>query len=838
MRKVMSGEKKLQPGAFILLPGCILSIALILGCVVGLWVLRASELRQARKELYRLSLVLAGQTALAFQDIDAILNETASLLRSDPRTAGSEAALHKLLRERFHGLLQGQALLVFGPDGWMLAHSREYPTPDVSAKDREYFRVQQQAGENFLFISPPLQNRVNNHWMISLSRRLSAPDGGFGGVIMAAVEMDYFTHLYRALELPPQSRITLQRADGPILCTSPFDASLLGRVVFPCREPGEDLGVASPVPGLPLSVCLTMPQSAVLDGWRRQVWLIGAGTLAAVLGIGVLTGALAGRVRREWNAARRQQRQLEDLVALRTADLKQLLEFNETILEASPVGIGVYRQDGLCVSVNESFGRIVGGSKEAIQGLNFRNLATWRASGMLDDALTTLETGIASHCERLIVSTFGRTVWLEWQFVRFYRDETAHLLLLITDVSQRKQSELELLEAKRAAEDASLAKSEFLANMSHDIRTPINGVMGMLQLIQTTSLDAEQQEYVAAAMQSTRRLTALLSDILDLSRIEAGKLSLQEAAFEVDDLKDSMLEVFSLTAREKGLGLDFTVSPGVPRRLLGDEARIRQILFNLVGNALKFTSAGSVQVELSTPGRYPDGRLSVLIAVHDTGIGIPDDRLEDLFEAFVQGEGARLRSQQGAGLGLSIVRRLVRIMGGELAVDNHETGGTTIYCCLPLKPDAPAAAGKEAAPALADAGPLRLLLVDDEAVNLLAAQKMLEKAGYAVTPASSGREVLELLAKRRFDCILLDVLMPGMDGLEVTRAIRTSPEHAAAAATPIIAVTAYAMSGDREKFLAAGMDDYIAKPIDMERLRAAIARATAGRATPKGPAPQ
>ena len=831
----MPGERNTQSSASIIWPGSILACVLVLGCVLGLYALRGNELQAARKDLQRLSLVLAGQTALAFQEIDSILTETRSLLSPEILAAArsGDATLHRLLHDRFRGLLQGQALLLFGPDGTMLAHSREYPTPRVRVADRDYFSAQEHARTDALFISSPLRNRVNNNWMISLSRRIETPDGGFGGVLMAAVEMRYYTRLYHSLEMPSEARIALQRDDGTLLATYPFDDRLLGRVEPPCSDAPGRMSAGSPVPGLPMTVCLSLPLSTVLQRWHGLVWMVGLGTLAAVAGIGILTGALALRVRREQTAAERQKRRLEELVALRTADLKQSLEFTETILETSPAGISVYRSDGVCLSANESLSRILGGSKEAIKARNFHALPAWKDSGILEQALATLETGVSTQGESRLATSFGREVWVEWQFVRFMRDDVAHLLLLSTDITGRKQAEAALLHAKGVAEAANIAKSEFLANMSHEIRTPLNGVLGMLQLLRTTVLDREQEEYLSTAITSTQRLTGLLSDILDISRIEAGKLPLQETDFAVATLKASILDVFSLVAKNKGLRLDFAIDPGMPPRLAGDEARIRQILFNLVGNAIKFTAAGTVAVEAFAAPPRADGRIPVVFSVRDTGVGIPDARLADILEPFVQGGGEPHAPREGVGLGLSIVRRLVRLMGGELAIDNPEGGGTTLYCALPLRaarvPTPPAARIMPPAPRPGEKPRYRILLAEDEAINRMAARTMLEKAGHAVATAGNGEEVLLLLATQPFDFVLMDIRMPGKNGMEVTREIRATASLGPTAAIPIIAVTAYAMSGDKEAFLAAGMDGYVSKPIDMQELLDAIERIMSAR---------
>jgi CheY-like chemotaxis protein len=361
--------------------------------------------------------------------------------------------------------------------------------------------------------------------------------------------------------------------------------------------------------------------------------------------------------------------------------------------------------------------------------------------------------------------------------------------------------------------------------MSHEIRTPLNGVLGMLQLIETTGLDAEQREYVRTAITSSTRLTRLLSDILDISRIESGKLALSETDFEVSDLKGSVLELFAPMARKKNLDLVFHLDPGVPRRLIGDETRLRQVLFNLVGNAMKFTQRGEVSVEISPLLPRSASECRVLLCVNDTGPGIPENRLRDIFEPFVQVDGSYVREHQGAGLGLSIVRRLVHMMRGSLSLDSTLGEGTSICISLPLRvPQTRASAAQSGRTEDCVLPGCRILLAEDDEVNLWAGRKILEKLGHRVTPAANGREVLDLLARQDFDLIFMDIQMPVMDGVEAARAIRQDESLGAKSSIPIIAMTAYAMTGDREVFLEAGMNDYLAKPVQMDGIRQIIAR--------------
>lgn len=379
-------------------------------------------------------------------------------------------------------------------------------------------------------------------------------------------------------------------------------------------------------------------------------------------------------------------------------------------------------------------------------------------------------------------------------------------------------------EARISAEAAIKAKSAFLANMSHEIRTPLNGILGMLQLLQTTALDEEQNEYILTAIRSSKRLTNLLSDILDLSRIEAGKMSAREERFETRGLKQAVLDLFSLAATDKSLTLEFDFDERLPHVLIGDDASVRQILFNLVGNAIKFSQGGSVRVEVSSLPSSTQDACRVLFTVSDTGIGIDDELLGRIFEPFVQGENSYVRRYQGAGLGLSIVARLVKMLGGEVAIDSEVGTGTTIYLTIPFK--MPPLHATEPAPkpsALASGLGLRILFAEDDSVTRLSIKRLLEKAGYRVSVAVDGADALRILEQEQFDLILMDIQMPVMDGVETTREIRFKDRFAFVCDIPIIAVTAYAMSGDRDKFIGAGMNDYISKPVDIEALKSVIA---------------
>ncbi len=398
--------------------------------------------------------------------------------------------------------------------------------------------------------------------------------------------------------------------------------------------------------------------------------------------------------------------------------------------------------------------------------------------------------------------------------------KTIGAVVIFRDYTKRLKAEKTLIEATHAAQQANQLKNEFLANMSHEVRTPMNGIIGMTDFVLKTDLTPKQREYMDMIKISADNLLSILNDILDFSKIESGKLILEPIPFSLRTMMSECLKMLTIKADRNGLKLIYRIYDDVSDNLIGDPGRLRQIVMNLVDNGIKFTEKGEVDVQVKTEKKEGDDTVLLHFSIRDTGIGIPCKKHKMIFEAFTQADGSTTRKYGGTGLGLSISYQLVRMMGGDIWVEDAPDHGAVFHFTSRLKL-LMTPLNKQEQTSFQDISSLSILIADDDYINQTLAALLIENMGWEVTAVGNGKDVLTALETGRFDLVLMDVQMPGINGFEATMAIREK-EKKTGEHIPIIALTAHAMKGDREQCLNAGMDNYICKPIEFKEFRSII----------------
>jgi PAS domain S-box-containing protein len=644
----------------------------------------------------------------------------------------------------------------------------------------------------------------------------------------------------------PSSQILSMDSDGTIVPVYLYD--------WPPHGPAPDLrpGSVVDVTGASASVVqgggaptlvMVMRDAAAIEVIQAPSWWTArrlAVAAAAAGGLGVLALVwvylLNARVRS-------QTRQLAEQFE-RAAALER--RWSDLVATASDV-ILTWDLDGRIVSINATGQSLIGRTEDAARQLTVQDLVAPHSAETAEQLMRNAETEAGSRIHELeVVAADGQVVPLEISVQPMFENrEHVGFQAIGRNVAEHKRMQRILCEARDAAEQANRAKSEFLANMSHEIRTPMNGIIGMTDLALTTGLTPAQREYMETVKLSAESLLGLLNNILDFSKIESRKLEIEAVPFAVRTVLLDALKPLRFKAGEKKLELRCTIAPDVPDSLVGDPLRLGQIVTNLVSNAIKFTDAGHVLVDVRQD-RRGDGWTALHVSVADTGVGIPAEKHAFIFEAFSQADGSTTRRYGGSGLGLAISATLVRMMGGRIWVESEPGRGSTFHftAAFDLAPVArqvqsaprPAAVARPRPAQAADAPRRRLhvLVAEDNVVNQRVAVGLLARRGHTTTVVANGREALKAFESASFDVVLMDVQMPEMGGLEATAAIR-SRESGTGRHVRIVAMTAHAMNGDRERCLSAGMDGYLSKPVDPAMLYAVIENPASSPAEPSGP---
>ena len=536
------------------------------------------------------------------------------------------------------------------------------------------------------------------------------------------------------------------------------------------------------------------------------------------------------------NTARKEVEEAQKMSDQRLRDQQSLRDqqfYTRSLIESNIDALITTDPAGIITDVNKQMEALTGCTRDELIGAPFKDYFTdpGRAEAGIKRVLS--EKSVTDY-ELTARARNGKQTVVSYNATTFYdrNRKLQGVFAAARDVTEFKRVEAELQQAKAAAESANRTKSDFLASMSHEIRTPMNAIMGIADLLAKTALTPEQDKYVQIFRRSGDNLLNLINDILDLSKVEASQLDLEQTGFSLSDHLEKAIEMVAPRAHEKGLELTLEIAPGLRNELIGDPTRLRQVLLNLLGNAIKFTETGSVSLKVE-PQEGAAAPTTLRFTVADTGIGIPEGKLGRVFERFTQADSSTTRRFGGSGLGLTISRRLVELMGGSIWVESVIDQGSVFAFSVPFEvwhtADRPVAKLDSAGPEV-PLPALQILMAEDSPDNVTIALAYLESTPYQVTVAETGDIACQMFKSGQFDLVLMDRQMPGMDGLTATRTIRAWEKENDRAPTPIIALTASALKGDRETCLAAGCTAYLTKPIKEDVLLRAIRDYSAARA--------
>ena len=817
----------------------VLSLAVL---AVGRLVVRIDESQvsgHARQQVE--SLARAAETALnrSFLGVDLMLAglpELPGLFDTNGRI-GAPAQAAQVLRSRVDQSLTVTALLLLDGQGAVVASANPATVRLGVVLPAAFVTALRTQRAPQLLVSEPVLGASTGEKVLYLGR--SAAVGP--AVLLAVAEIPVAalaTLMAPSMEVQGAA-ITLETGQGALLSSVPLSDARLGRrhpapLIAGNAEGGASRGVGrleevsslvSVRPTLYSGVLVSAGLSEAevqsrSDEVRWTVAMIGG----IFIGLALLTGVLAQLYLSRLRAA------TLETVRARTALEEALASMDEGFL--------LWDADDRVLAWNERYLHIFPHMQGVIgRGVSIQHLAEVGARARWPDAddafrQTWIDERMAQHRSPAPVFERRRP---DGRLISIAERPTATggIVAVYRDITQARAAAEDLERARVAADAASEAKSRFLATMSHEIRTPLNGILGMNALLLETSLSLQQRQYAETVRVSGDALLAIVDDVLDMSRLEAGGMALTLAPFDPRQLVGEVVALLGARASAKGLALRDHGPADPPVRLLGDAGRLRQVLINLIGNAIKFTDQGSVDVhsQLVPDGAQDSDCVLWTLSVRDTGIGIAQPLMATLFQRFTQGDTSASRRHGGSGLGLAICRQLVELMAGHIEVDSQVGQGSEFRVCVPLQQLAPVAAapaGQDApatAPTRAGGRPLRILVAEDNPVNQQLMAALLEQMGHACDLVANGREAVRQVQEQPYDLVLMDIQMPEMDGVQATQAIRQLP--AQTGRLPIIAVTANVLPEQRRSYLAAGMDGHVGKPVDSARLRAAIEGLTA-----------
>ncbi|MGE5490403.1 MAG: response regulator [Actinomycetota bacterium] len=742
-----------------------------------------------------------------------------------------------------------------------------------SIGDRDYFIRARDDKSGRVAVTGPVFARLSRQWSIVLSQRLTDASGEFAGIVYANLPISYFHEIFSSIDIGPKGAASVRTDDLALVYRYPLESGQIGnrevadelrKHISRAPDSGEYVA-ATPEDGIqrssayrklphyPLYIVVGLAVDDYLGGWDQSfITVLGLAGLAVAMtwlaawlvyrAIGRQTAEISQR--RKVSAELEGYRiHLEDLVATRTSELQATNDdLSDTLFAMERVGIGIFWIDpgsGRFIYANRCATEMSGYGADELLEHNFRDIAP----KLEIPRFTSFRRRRRAQFETTCQTKDGRRTPIEvtMYYLPGRTKEKARVIAFVTDITRRKEAEAALRRAKEAAEEAAQAKSTFLANMSHEIRTPMNAILGTVHLMRRSESAADWAEELHTIDAAGEHLLHIVNDILDLSKVEAGQLSLEETDLVVSQLLENLSTIQGPRAKAKGLRL-VVDSGGISEPLRGDPTRLMQALLNYANNALKFTEQGTVTIRVRRQ-EEAEGRVLLRFEVEDTGIGIGPKDMSRLFSAFEQADRSTTRKYGGTGLGLAITKRLARLMGGEAGVTSTPGVGSLFWFTAWLakgsiatdQPSEDVPTGESLIPAPRE-GHGHVLLVEDDPWSRRITTEFLRETGLVVDLASDGAEAVEKAFLCPYDLILMDVQMPRMDGLEATRRIRRIP---ARESVPIVAMTANAFLEDRQNCMAAGMNDFIAKPFSPQALFAIIGRwiSGPGPTSPQGPRP-